>query len=53
MYTDTLVREDEKILISDYGFEWYVGNELRCSGLVEDRAETIALLLDEGFELLD
>lgn len=45
-----LVRENEEIHISPYGFEWYVDTELVREGLVEDFDETIEMLKDEGFE---
>lgn len=54
MYTRCFERNErdyEIINISEYGFEWYVNNELVRSGLVEPDTleETIELLLDEGF----
>lgn len=49
MYTRKLVRDNEVILISDYGFEWYKDNKLVKAGLVENLEETIELLKDEGF----
>lgn len=39
----------EVINISDYGFEWYVNNNLVRSGLVENLEEDINSLLNEGF----
>ena len=54
MFTRTLVRDNETIYISDYGFEWWVDGELARTGLVDgDIDEDIALLIDEGFELQD
>ena len=53
MYTRTLIRENEMIKISDYGFEWYVDNELVREGLVENVNEDIEMLIEEGFELVD
>ena len=54
MWTRTLVRDNEKILISDYEFEWYVNDELVRSGLVDGTIdEDIEALIDEGFELID
>ena len=53
MWTRTLVRDNEKILISDYEFEWYVNDELVRSGLVDGTIdEDIEALIDEGFELI-
>lgn len=55
MYTRTFEREYngkyEILNISEYGFEWYVNNELSRSGLVESDIleETIEMLIDEGF----
>lgn len=53
MFTRKLIRENEMILISDYGFEWYVDNELVRAGLTENADEDIAMLIEEGFELVD
>lgn len=39
----------EVINLSEYGFEWYVNNELVRSGLVDDLDETIEILLSEDF----
>jgi hypothetical protein len=50
MGTRKLVRENEVILISDYGFEWYNEDELIKSGLVENLEEDIESLKNEGFE---
>ena len=50
MYTRCFEREDEIININDYGFEWYKGNKVIKSGLVENLEETIELLQSEGFE---
>ncbi len=59
MYTRCFERETtdrygwtvyEVINISPYGFEWYIDNELRRTGLVEDVDEDVLLLLAEGFE---
>ena len=38
------------INISDYCYNFYINNELSDVGLVEDLDDTIAALLDEGFE---
>lgn len=40
----------EVINLSEYGFEWYADNILVHSGLIEDIDETIASLIEEGFE---
>ena len=50
MYTRKLVRDNEVILISEYGFETYIDNKLVKTGLVENLEETIELLKDDGFE---
>ena len=50
MYTRVFERDDEVINISEYGFEWYKGNKLVRTGLVENLEEDIQSLLDEGFE---
>lgn len=50
MYTRCFERGNETINISEYGFEWYVDNELIRHGLVENIEEDIQLLIDEGFE---
>lgn len=54
MFTIKLTRNenigDEVILISPYGFEWYINGELIRDGLVEDFAESLAILKNEGFE---
>lgn len=39
----------EVINLSEYGFEWYADNILVHSGLIEDIDETIASLIEEGF----
>lgn len=39
----------EVINMSDYGFEWYVNNQLVKNGLVEDPRDTVEMILAEGF----
>lgn len=53
MYTRKLVRDNEVILISEYGFEWYKNNKLVKTGLVENLEEDIESLKDDGFEEVD
>lgn len=48
-----LVRDNEEIHISPYGFEWYVDTELVREGLVEDLDADVEALQDEGFELVN
>lgn len=54
MFTVKLTRNenigDEVILISPYGFEWYIDGERAREGLVEDFDEALELLKNEGFE---
>lgn len=50
MYTRCFVRENETVNISEYGFEWYVNDELDRAGLVENIKSDIELLINEGFE---
>lgn len=50
MYTRCFERCNETINISEYGFEWYVGNEVVRTGLVDKLDETIEMLIEEGFE---
>ena len=49
MYTRCFEREDEVINISEYGFEWYKGNKLVRTGLVENLENDIESLKNEGF----
>lgn len=49
MYTRCFERENETINISEYGFEWYVDNNLVRTGLVENIEEDIESLLEIGF----
>lgn len=44
-----MTREDEVVLISDYGFEWYKDGELIKEGLVENLEEDLESLKNEGF----
>ena len=53
MFTRTLMRENEKIVIGWYGFEWYVDDQLVKIGLTEDVNADIEMLIEEGFELVD
>jgi hypothetical protein len=48
-----LERDNEVVLISPYGFEWYVDTELARAGLVEDFEADVEALQDEGFELVN
>lgn len=48
-----LERDNEVILISPYGFEWYVDSELARTGLVEDFEADVETLQNEGFELVN
>ena len=48
-----LERDNEVVLISPYGFEWYVDTELARAGLVEDFEADVETLQDEGFELVN
>lgn len=48
-----LERDNEVILISPYGFEWYVDAERVLTGLVEDLEANVEALQDEGFELVN
>ena len=50
MYTRCFERDDEVINISEYGFEWYKGDKLVRSGLVENLEDDIESLKNEGFE---
>ena len=58
MYTRIFIKFDscnwryERVLISEYGFEVYVDDELRREGLVEPEEldEIIEALLDDGWE---
>ena len=50
MYTRCFERENETVNISEYGWEWYVDDELVRAGLVEDIEVDIEILKDEGFE---
>jgi len=50
MYTRCFERGDETINISEYEFEWYVGNKVIKTGLVDGLDETIEMLIEEGFE---
>ncbi len=57
MWTTCLERIDnngkyEVINISDYGFEWYVDNNLVREGLVEDKEKDIENLKEIGFEIV-
>ena len=45
-----LGEEYEVINISEYGYEYYVNDKCRKIGLVEDLEETIAELLELGWE---
>lgn len=49
MFTRCFERENEIVNISDYGFEWYKGDRVIRSGLVEDIEADIEALKDEGF----
>lgn len=56
-WTTCLERTDnngryEVINISDYGFEWYVDNNLVREGLVEDKEKDIENLKEIGFEIV-
>ena len=57
MYSICLEREYngnyEVINISDYGFEWYVNNEMVRTGLVEDKEKDIEMLKEEGFTIVE
>lgn len=44
------IRDNEYILISEYGFEWYKNNELVRWGLVEDIDLDIQSIINEGFK---
>ena len=48
-----LERDNEVVLISPYGFEWYIDTEMVRAGLVEDLEADIEALQDEGFELVN
>ena len=48
-----LERDNEVVLISPYGFEWYVDTELARAGLVEDFEADVETLQAEGFELVN
>jgi len=48
-----LERDNEVVLISPYGFEWYVDTEMVWAGLVEDFEADVETLQDEGFELVN
>lgn len=48
-----LKRDNEFILISDYGFEWYINGQLIRNGLVENKEEDIELLKGDGFEEIE
>ena len=50
MYTRVFEKGNETINISEYGFEWYVGDRLARVGLVEDLKADIESLINEGFE---
>lgn len=49
MIATRLTKDNEVILISDYGFEWYKDGELVKEGLVENKEEDIAALQEMGF----
>ena len=49
----SLKRDDEIIVISAYGFDWYKGGQLQRSGLVENLEEEILALEDEGFSIIE
>ena len=49
MYTRVFEREDETVNISEYGFEWYKGNKLVKTGLVENIDNDVESLINEGF----
>ena len=55
MWTTCLEREEtnEVVNTSDYGFEWYEGNVLVRSGLVENKEEDIQSLLEMGFIIVE
>lgn len=50
MIATRLTRDNEVILISDYGFEWYIDGVLVKEGLVENKEEDIRSLQEMGFE---
>lgn len=57
MWTICLEREEtnEVVNISDYGFEWYQGNKMVRSGLIdsEHKEEDIEALIEEGFSIVE
>lgn len=50
MWTRCFEKDNEIINISEYGFEWYVNNELVRTGLVENLEEDIEMLKEDGWE---
>lgn len=54
MFTRVFERESvigiETINMSEYGFEYYIDNELERAGLVDGLDETVEMLLEDGFE---
>ena len=50
MVTRKFVRNNEIILISCYGFEWYKNNKLVCWGLVENIDLNVQSIINEGFK---
>lgn len=54
MYTRCFERESingyEVINISEYGFEYYINNDLEKTGLVDDYTKTINDLICDGWE---
>jgi hypothetical protein len=49
MIVTRMTRGNEYILISDYGYEWYVDGKLVKTGLVENKEEDIKSLQELGF----
>lgn len=53
MFTYTLIRDNETIYISEYGFEIFIDGVHKRSGCVENLDETIAALIEAGYTLID
>lgn len=54
MFTRCFERESingiETINISEYGFEYYINDQLERTGLVDGYEETVTALLEDGYE---
>ena len=50
MNVSILIRDNEEIRISEYGFEYYRNGDFKNAGLVDDLDYTINCLIEDGWQ---